>query len=126
MVYKENSNPLDTQGLGLFGRYRHKDDNVNETGNFWSLGFQYEGLIARRDRDVLGFGFVQGFFSDSGGANEGMGYSEDYESVYEVYYHINVTSWLEISPSLQYIVNPGGDGSVSDALIFGTRAHMVF
>ncbi|MHC4842370.1 MAG: carbohydrate porin [Planctomycetota bacterium] len=126
MVYKEHSNPVDTQGLGLFGRYGHKDDNVNETGDFWSIGFQYEGLLEGRDRDILGFGFAQGFFSDYDGANEGIGYSEDYESVYEVYYHTNVTPWLEITPSLQYVVNPGGDESVDDALIFGTRAFIVF
>ncbi|MHC4759398.1 MAG: carbohydrate porin [Planctomycetota bacterium] len=123
MVYKENSEPADTQGLGLFGRYGHKDDKVNETGNFWSIGFQYEGLFEGRDRDVLGFGFAQGFFSDYDDANEGMGYSEDY---CEVYYNTKITPWLEISPSLQYIINPGGDDSVSDALILGARAYMVF
>jgi len=115
MVYKESNDPADTQGLGVFGRYGYADSNLNEVTNLWSLG-----------ADVLGFGFAQGFLSDSRGANGGIGYSEDYESVYELYYNTKVTPWLEISPSLQYVVNPGGAGTAGDALILGARAFMVF
>ncbi len=126
MVYKENNNPDDTQGLGLFGRYGYADSNLNEITNFWSVGFQYEGLIEGRNADVLGFGFAQGFLSNSKGSNGGVGYSDDYESVCELYYNTKVTPWLEISPSLQYVVNPGGAGTAGDALILGARAFMVF
>ena len=126
MVYKENGDPVDTQGLGLFGRFGYANSDLNEIGNFWSFGFQYQGLLDGRDADVLGFGFAQGIFSDYAGANDGLGYSDDYENAVELYYSAKVTPWLNISPSVQYVANPGGDKAKSDAVVLGVRAQMVF
>lgn len=126
LVYKENSNPEDTQGFGVFCRFGWADDDLNEIGRFWSIGLQYQGLVNGRDDDVLGLGFAQGVFSDQSGANDGSGYSDDHENVLELYYNTQVTPWLNVSPSLQYVSNPGGDKAVSDAVVFGVRLQMTF
>jgi porin len=126
MVCKENNNPEDTQGLGLFARFGYANSDLNEMGNFWSIGAQYQGLVDSRDDDVLGLGFAQGIFSDFAGANDGAGYSDDHESVLEIYYNATLTPWLNISPSVQYISNPGGNRTVSDAVVLGLRLQMIF
>ncbi len=122
MLAKENSDIGDSQGLGAFARYGYANSMRNDITNFWSFGFQYQGLIEGRDDDVLGAGFAQGFFSDRASGT----YSDDYESAFELYYSVQVTPWLNISPSVQYIANPGGNGTVSDAVVLGIRAQMLF
>jgi len=122
MLIKENADPEDNQGLGAFLRYGYANSKRNDITNFWSIGFQYQGLIEGRDDDVLGVGFAQGIFSNSASTT----YTEDYESVLELYYNAQVTPWLNISPCAQYVANPGGSKTVSDAVIIGLRAQMTF
>jgi porin len=122
MLIKENDDSQDNQGIGAFFRYGHADSKRNDITNFWSIGFQYQGLFEDRDDDTLGVGFAQGFFSNYASAT----YTDDYESAIELYYNARVTPWLNISPSVQYIANPGGDRTVSDAVVLGVRAQMSF
>jgi len=75
-----------------------------------------------RDDDVLGVGFAQGIFSNAASAT----YTDDYESALELYYNAQVTPWLSISPSIQYIANPGGNQPISDAVVLGIRTQMSF
>jgi porin len=122
MLFKENSDFGDNQGLGVFARYGYTDGDKNDMTNFWSFGMQYQGLLDGRDEDVLGAGFAQGFFSDKASNT----YTEDYESAFELYYNAKCTPWLNISPSIQYITNTGGSDLAGDSAIFGIRAQMVF
>ena len=75
LIYKENDSVDDFQGLGMFGRYGWADSDLNEITNFWSLGFEYLGLVEERDEDVLALGVAQGIFTDQPGANDGAGYT---------------------------------------------------
>ena len=122
MLIKENDNPDDSQGLGTFFRYGYADAKRNDIVNFYSFGFQYQGLLEDRDDDVFGLGFAQGFFSDKAAST----YRDDYESVLELYYSAAITPWLAVSPSIQYITNPGGNPSASDAVVLGVRIQMLF
>ncbi len=120
LVLKENDRPDDGQGLAVFGRYGRADRKVNEVAHFWSAGIQYEGLLSGRDSDVIAFGFGQGFFSD-----RAADFTEDYESVCEVYYRAYLRPWLVLTPDVQYVVNPGGAGA-ADALVAGVRLQVSF
>jgi porin len=122
MLVKENNDLQDSQGLGAFFKYGYADSKKNDIVNFWSFGFQYQGLFEGRDDDVLGVGFAQGFFSDKAAIT----YTDDYESALELYYNARITPWLNISPSMQYIANPGGDKTASDAVVLGVRTQMSF
>jgi porin len=122
MLLKENSDDSDSQGLGAFARYGYADDDKNDMTSFWSFGIQYQGLLDGRDEDVLGAGFAQGFFSDKASST----YTEDYESAFELYYNAKLMPKLNISPSIQYITNPGGSELSGDSMIFGVRAQMLF
>lgn len=103
-------------------RYGYANSKKNDITNFWSIGFQYQGLIEGRYEDLLGAGFAQGIFSNNASAT----YTEDYESVIELYYSARVTPWASISPSVRYITNPGGDKTTADAIVLGVRAQIMF
>jgi len=121
MLRKENNDPEDSQGLGLFGRYGWADSKLNQITNFWSTGVQYQGLLPDREQDVLALGFAQGFFSD-----RASNFTDDYESAWELYYAAQLTPWMALSPGIQYVTNPGGDGASRDTLILGVRAQIAF
>jgi len=120
MVYKENEGVEDSQGLGVFTRAGWANKKVNDITDFLSLGFQYQGLIEGRDDDVLGVGYAKGIFSTE------AGYADPFESVVEVYYNAQVAPWVAISPSVQFVDNPGGDNAVEDSVVFGLRAQSAF
>jgi len=120
-LYKQVSDATDNQGLGFFGRYGWADSKVNEVTNFWSTGLQYQGLFPGRDEDVLALGFAQGYFSDNSSS-----FTDDYESVCELYYKAGITPWFELTPDLQYVINPGGDESIDDSLVLSLRALIRF
>lgn len=111
----------DTQGLGMFFRYGWAQQSCNPIEHSWSVGGQYQGLFPHRDEDVLAFGFAQSIISDAQHAVDGS----DRESVYELYYRIHVFPWLQITPDVQYISNPGALGG-RDAVAVGVRIQAAF
>ncbi len=122
MVSKENSNPEDGQGLGVFFRYGYASSKRNDVTNFVSAGLQYQGLFEGRDDDVLGFGFAHGSMSDSADTT----YTDDHEYAAELYYNAQITDCVSVSPLIQYIANPGAVDGVSDAVILGIRTQITF
>ena len=125
MLHKENSNLEDSQGLGAFLRYGHANRKKNDITNFWSVGLQYKGLLDGRNDDVLGLGFARGIFSNSASTT----YTEDYENAVELYYGAQITPWLAVSPSVQYITNPSNPDNAEtadDAVVLGIRVQMNF
>jgi porin len=122
MVWKENDDPKDKQGISVAGRYGFAHGEVNLIEHFWSVAAQYAGLVPSRDKDVLGFGVAQGIFSDD---YKYVSANIDRETVYELYYSIQAAPWLTISPDLQVVTNPGGHQDDRDAFIAGMRFKMM-
>ena len=122
MLVKENDRQGDTQGLGAFFRYGYAPPAKNDMTRFYSFGLSWQGLFDGRDQDTLGAGFARGYFSDR--AN--LTYHDDAESVWETYYSIHFADWITVSPSMQYIANPGGQGQNKDAVVAGIRIQMMF
>ena len=119
-VVKENPEADDAQGLGIFARCGYAHDDVNEIDCFWSVGGQYQGLLPGRDDDVLGLGFARGKLVRE------AGYDESGESILEVYYNARLAGWLSVTPSVQYVWNPGGADGVANACVLGIRVQMAF
>ena len=122
MLYRENNDPEDSQGLGVFVRYGYAPSKKNDMTNFFGAGFQYQGLLDGRDDDVLGAGYAHGVFANTAASS----YPEDCESALEVYYNAQVTPWFNLSPNLQYVAKPGGSNTTKDAVVFGLRAQVTF
>ncbi len=122
MLWKENPDRDDDQGLGVFFRYGWAPDDARLIGHSWSVGLQHRGLIPSRDADVLGFGFAQSILSRRyRGEIQPLA---DRESIWELYYRIQVFPWMEVTPDVQVIANPGGLKSARDAIVGGVRVRV--
>ena len=119
VVFRESAES--EQGLGLFARYGHADQDVNEVRDFWSVGFESLGLLPGRDADVLGVGVYQAIGSDR--FRRRVDRDFDTETGVEVYYRIAVTRWLALTPDFQYIADPGGSDA-RDAVVLALRLRV--
>jgi len=120
VLIKENPGEDDEQGLGVFGRYGLADGDVSEVRRFWSVGCQYLGLLPTRDEDVIAFGVAQGRLARA------AGFGALHTTVMELYYNVQVTPWLNLSPSIQHVINPGGANASNHATVIGVRAQVAF
>ncbi|CAN5477798.1 carbohydrate porin [soil metagenome] len=117
-----------SQGLGWFGRIGFDPQDRNFLGFYVDTGLSYTGLIPTRDEDVLGLAFAYAQLSrgaqqqaiDGGASGVGA------EMVIEATYQAKVTKWLSIQPDLQFIINPGGNQDLGNALMIGARAAITF
>ena len=122
MIWKENDGPKDKQGIAIAGRYGRANGEVNKIAQFWALAVQYQGPIPTRDQDLLAFGVAQGIFGDE---YRRIKPRADRETVYELYYRIEVSPWLSISPDFQFITNTGGNAGDTDTFVAGLRVRMI-
>ena len=58
--------------------------------------------------------------------NTGLGHSDINQFSYYNHNELTLTPWLSITPSVQYILNPGGNAARKDAVIVGVRVRIAF
>jgi porin len=120
-LYTEPEDP--TQGIGVFGRVGVSDGDANLIQSFYSVGLGGKGVIPTRDNDKFGLGYFYTNWSntpltDAFGVNNAQGI--------ELFYNIQVTPWLQISPDLQVLIDPGGVSDRDTAIVYGLWAKMSF
>jgi porin len=120
LLFKEVADEEDSQGLGVFARWGWADRSVAEVKCFWSTGLQYQGLIPGRDDDVFAVGVAQGTMVKP------AGFDKNHETVMEIYYNTQITPWFTLTPSLQFVWDPGAVNGVGDATVIGMRAQLTF
>lgn len=120
MVYKEQAEAGDAQGVGLFFRCGHAPERFSELKCFWSLGAQYQGLVPGRDDDVLGLGFACGRL----GSPSRRDARRSGEAVAECYYKVALAQWAALTLDLQCVRHPGATGA--SCVVPGLRFHMEF
>ncbi len=111
-----------TQGFGPFGRYGVADGEACPIASFYSIGLGGKGLLYSRDNDTYGAGYFYATLSDEmpNLISRNFGDSQGFE----VFYNIELTKWLHLTPDFQ-IINPSNE-HVSTAYIAGIRAKMDF
>lgn len=124
MIWKENADRDDQQGLGIFARWGASHRDINRIGHYWQVGASYRGLISGRDDDVVGFAVSQAILSRK--YREEVHEDADRETVWEWYYQFQVTPWCTVAPDFQVIQNPGGDKTDRDAIVGGVRVFITF
>ncbi len=127
MFYRENK--PEKQGATAFFSFVYvPDQSISTMPIFINGGVIYQGLLPRRLDDIAGLAVIYGSFSkdlrrsqmlqNQNGALVGVQY---YETVIEAMYLIQATGWLKIQPDLQYIIKPGGTGTIPNALVLGAQ-----
>lgn len=128
MIYRENEAGT-KQGATIFLSFiGAPDESISNMPIFLNGGIVYQGLFSRRPEDIVGLAGIYGAFSrdlrlsqilqNQKLASVGV---QHYEAVIEAMYIIQATGWLKIQPDLQYIINPGGAGTIPNALVLGAQ-----
>lgn len=116
------------RGLAGWVRLGLADDRFNPIAWNLSGGLVYTGPSAVRDQDQLGIAVSHAQFgAPYRAAMQAAGTpSARSEFIVEASYRAVLTRWLSVQPDLQYIVNPGGNPVLRDALVFGLRTQLGF
>lgn len=121
-VYSEDLSP--EQGLAVFGRFGIANSNFNPSDYSILGGINYTGLIPGRNDDVFGLAFSSIHLSDEF-RNETK-FEQDFETVLELTYSIQLVKWMSLQPDLQYIFNPVAAPQSDYAFTAGLRAAISF
>jgi porin len=112
----------ETQGFGLYGRLGTADDKTNPVANFYSAGVGGKGSIHGRDNDTWGVGYFYAQLSHEFGRLIERNF-DDTQGI-EVFYNIEVSKWMHITPDFQ-IIEPSKN-SIDTTYIAGLRAVIDF
>jgi len=127
--------------LGLFARLNWSDDKTEtyaftEVGRSVSFGGLLKGTAWRRPNDVLGAAIAVNMLGPdhraylaAGGSGAFLGdgaLNYGHERVLELFYSLQVTKALAISPDFQLIQNPGYNRDRGPAKFVGLRVHAEF
>jgi porin len=116
------------EGLYAFLRAGYADSRFNPFGFYTGAGAVYLGLIPGRDGDATGLAVAAAY---NGGRWSDVlkdeGSDPDVAEVsLELTYRAQVIGWAVLQGDIQYIFNPGADGTIDDALVLGLRTEIIF
>ncbi|MEY4256165.1 MAG: hypothetical protein RLZZ141_1392 [Pseudomonadota bacterium] len=103
---------------------------VDEASSYVSTyvggGVTYDGPFSARPDDKVGLAFAYAGISDKARAASALGGLplKSGEMAFELTYAAQITPALALQPDLQYIIHPGGDSSLGDALVIGLRVSL--
>ncbi|MEW5891673.1 MAG: carbohydrate porin [Pseudomonadota bacterium] len=113
--------------ITLFARYGHSSQGRVRFDRAFTLGAEFSGSAWGRADDRLGL--AAGWLKTSDGyrAADPDGYGPSgTERLAELYYAWRLNDQLELSPDLQWIGRPGGNGAARDLIVVGLRAKASF
>ena len=123
-VYQEA--PGSDQGLTLWTAFvLSPQENIAKIPFQWNCGVAYQGVVPQRDQDIAMFGLAYGSFSDDYG-NAYNGDPVSYEMALEWGYRVQFNRFLYAQPNIQYVVQPGGTGSIPNAFVLGLQIGVTF
>jgi porin len=110
-------------GLSLFARAGTASDEVNQLSFYLGGGAVYSGIIPSRPNDVVQLGvaharngspFLRALEADGDQL-------ERAETVVEFGYRAQLGAFFSLQPDVQYVINPGMDRQLDNALVLGIR-----
>ncbi len=109
-----------SEQFGIWGRFGMQDGSVAEFDRHVSLGAEFKGAFGRPD-DVVGLAFATTWISDE--HKQASGFSDN-EQIAEAYYKLAVGKGLTITPDLQYVAHPAGNGTIDPLTVYGFRVQL--
>jgi porin len=121
--------PAEKRHMGVFAAFVcAPDQRVNQMPYFFDAGVVAHGFLPSRPRDFVAFGVAYGSYSsDLAHAEETQALTDpavgvqSWEMTLELSYGCTVRPGLLVQPCLQYLVNPGGNTTVPNALAVGVN-----
>ena len=120
--------PGSSPNLKAFWTFTWATPETQKLQFFSSAALLYQGLIPGRSEDTAGLGVVWGGFSEDLREQQRQAADEvqTYEMIAEANYEVAPYPWLQIQPSLQYVLRPQGYGSRSNALVVALQMNVIF
>lgn len=112
-----------TEHASLFTRLGKSTDGDVAFDRTLALGAELSGGAWGRNDDRLGVAY--GWLDTSRAYRNDTGFDEA-ESHFEVYYRWQLNEHLALTPDIQWIRNPAGDGQADDVTVIGLRAKAAF
>lgn len=110
------------QGLGGFLQLGYADGHRNQISHYYGGGLTYTGLLADRDNDIAAIGYA---FARNGSEYVNAGDRIDRaEYAFELTYRAEITKYFAVQPDIQFILNPGMDSTIQDAVVLGIRTEV--
>ncbi|MCG8371318.1 MAG: carbohydrate porin [Proteobacteria bacterium] len=111
--------------IAAFARYGQVFGDFNIFSRFVSSGITWHGLGSRSE-DEFGVAFAWAETSKNvrdlaGAVGPGL---DNREVAIELTYRFPVADWLTLQPNVQYVMNPGLDPTLDDALAAGVRFEL--
>jgi porin len=121
-IYRESYKPKEPfRGLSVFGRMSTAQEDRNPVTFYFDAGLNYTGLIAHREKDILGVAFSYERLSSLLEQPDGSPVPSHREHVLEATYLWTLNDHFALQPDLQYIINPGAVRTIPNALAGGLR-----
>lgn len=108
--------PFVGESLTVFGQLGDADERVSEIRNHASLGFVVDGPLLARPQDSMGLYASRVDFADE--------VAPHHELAFDAFYRVQATDAFFVQPELQFVVHPGGDPAIGDALVLFLRAGL--
>lgn len=111
------------QGLNAFCRLGLANADVNILRHYLGVGLVYTGLFTSRPQDKFGLALAHALTGDKFRRQAALSgpAADNAESAVEISYRASVLDWLAVQPDLQYIIDPGADPALDNALVLGAR-----
>lgn len=112
----------------FFGRGGISDGNTGPFGSSLQLGVLQEEVFAGREESALSFGVHRAWFSHGYRQSvlDGGSVPTKTETGFELTFSDRIAPHISLQPDVQYIVNPGGDQAIKDALVTTLRVTLDF
>lgn len=113
----------DAAGLAGWLRFGIADTRYNPIASYLGGGLVYTGISTGRPGDQVGLSFASANFGERYRRNQAFDgdTTNRREIVVEAVYNAIIAPWLSVQPDLQYVLHPGGDPQLDDALVVGIR-----
>ncbi len=140
MLFREQ--PDQDQGLSTFFQLGGSPDDRSSVDFYFGTGLHYQGLIPKRDQDIVGVAVanafigkdsrkardleIQNFDASISDPTSMPGKLLSHESAFELTYRIQVHERLAVQPDYQLVVHPAGEDNVNPAHVFILRFEVTF
>ncbi|MBL8201051.1 MAG: carbohydrate porin [Chromatiales bacterium] len=116
----------DSATMAAFLRIGQAEERFNPFGGYLGFGTTLAGFSARRPDDELGVAVAIGLAGDEFKDSRRLdGLSTDsHETTIEFTYRAPITDWLTLQPDFQYVINPGTDPALDDAVVVSLRFEL--
>ena len=132
MLFREPG--TEQQGLTAFGFLNVPASSDINLIKFYAMGgLSYRGLFRDRDADRTFVGAAYAALNNSVGQlavnsfhGPGIVPNQNYEAVFEAGHVFQLTPFWAVTPSVQYILNPGLTNDVNNAFVTGVQTVVTF